>query len=71
MAFTGWIHNKAQAKTRLEPLAERLTAMRGDGMSIRAMVAALNDGGVASPAGGKWHVANLHRALHRLHHTVP
>lgn len=58
--------NQADAIARLQPLADRLTAMRGEGLSMRAMIAALNDSGVASPAGGRWHLTNLHRALKRL-----
>ena len=58
--------NKAAAMERLQPLSDRLQAMKESGMSVRRMVAALNDEGVQSPAGGKWHPANLHRALGRL-----
>jgi DNA invertase Pin-like site-specific DNA recombinase len=58
--------NKALAAERLGPLADQLRNMRGEGLSMRTMVAALNAGGVASPAGGKWHLANLHRAMGRL-----
>ena len=58
--------NEALAKERLQPLAKRLTTMRAEGLTMRAMIAALNDGGVASPAGGRWHLTNLHRALKRI-----
>lgn len=58
--------NRAAAMERLAPLSDRLQAMRESGMSVRRMIAALNDEGVPSPAGGKWHPANLHRALGRL-----
>jgi DNA invertase Pin-like site-specific DNA recombinase len=58
--------NKAEAATRLQPVAGRLSAMRDQGMSIRAMAARLNDESVPSPGGGKWHPTNLHRALVRL-----
>ena len=58
--------NKALAKERLQPLASRLTALRREGLTMRAMVAALNDSEVTSPGGGKWHLTNLHRALKRL-----
>ena len=60
------VRNQAEAHERLQPLANQLTAMRSEGLSMRAMIAALNDGGVASPAGGRWHLTNLHRALKRL-----
>lgn len=58
--------NKAEAAERLQPLAQQLAAMRSEGLSMRAMIAALNDKGVASPGGGRWHLTNLHRALKRL-----
>lgn len=58
--------NKAEAAERLEPLAGRLLAMRGDGKSIRQIAAELNAEGVGSPGGGRWHPTNLHRALKRL-----
>ncbi len=58
--------NKTEARARLKPIAGRLTAMRDDGKSIRQMVAELNEDGIPSPGGGKWHTTSLHRALHRL-----
>ena len=58
--------NKAAAEKRLEPIAGRLAAMLEEGKSIRQIVDELNNDGVSSPAGGKWHPANLHRALKRI-----
>lgn len=58
--------NKALAVERLEPIIPKLIAMRDAGLSRRAMMAALNDQKIPSPAGGKWHLANLQRALQRL-----
>lgn len=58
--------NKTTAAERLAPIAPTLSAMRKAGLSRRAMVAALNDQAIPSPAGGKWHLANLQRALERL-----
>lgn len=58
--------NKADALERLEPLADRLAAMRADGLSVRRMAARLNEDGVASPGGGRWHPTTLQRALQRL-----
>ncbi|MCB2079278.1 MAG: recombinase family protein [Novosphingobium sp.] len=58
--------NKAEAKKRLEPIAQRLTAKRDEGKSIRQIVAELNDEGIPSPGGGKWHSTTLHRALARM-----
>ncbi len=58
--------NKADAIGRLEPIAERLRAMKAAGLSVRQVVSTLNAEGVASPGGGQWHVANVHRAMQRL-----
>jgi DNA invertase Pin-like site-specific DNA recombinase len=58
--------NKATAVERLEPIAPTLIAMRDAGFSRRAMMAALNDQEIPSPAGGRWHLANLQRALQRM-----
>lgn len=58
--------NKADAVDRLQPVAPTLVVLRGEGMTMRQMVATLNDRGIASPAGGKWHLGNLHKALGRL-----
>lgn len=58
--------NREEAAARLQPLSDRLRTMRADGMSMRSMIAALNGQGVPSPAGGQWHLTNLHRALKRL-----
>jgi DNA invertase Pin-like site-specific DNA recombinase len=62
--------NKADAAERLEPIAGALSELKGQGLKMRAMVAALNGRGVASPAGGKWHLASLHRALKRMEQTT-
>lgn len=58
--------NKAEAAERVAPVAPILRELREQGLSMRAVVAELNTRGVASPSGGKWHLANLHRALGRL-----
>lgn len=58
--------NQTEALARLEPLRSRLVDMRTRGFSIRQMAVQLNAAGVASPGGGRWHPANLHRALKRL-----
>jgi DNA invertase Pin-like site-specific DNA recombinase len=57
--------NKAEAVDRLAPALPVIMEMKVQGMTMRAMVAALNERGIASPAGGKWHVSNLHKALSR------
>jgi DNA invertase Pin-like site-specific DNA recombinase len=60
------IQRKAEAVARLSPVVDTLAELQSRGLSMRAMVAALNTDGVASPGGGKWHLANLHRALQRV-----
>lgn len=62
--------NKAEAVERLEPAMPLLRDLQAEGLSMRKMVAALNDRGVPSPAGGKWHLASLHKALGRLDCTT-
>lgn len=58
--------NKADAVERVAPMAGTLTELKASGMNMRQMVAALNEQGLPSPAGGKWHLANLHRAMQRI-----
>lgn len=58
--------NQAAAQEALAPLASTFTKMLAEGGSIRAMAQRLNDQGVQTPAGGRWHVSNLHKALKRL-----
>lgn len=57
---------KAEAIDRIAPIAGQLRARRDAGMNMRQIVASLNSDGVLSPAGGRWHLANLHRAMKRL-----
>ena len=58
--------NRAAAVEALAPIRPRLLELVAEGLPIRAMAARLNEECVASPAGGRWHPANLHRALKRL-----
>ncbi len=58
--------HKADARARLEPLANRLRALRGQGLTIRWIAEHLNLEGVKSPAGKQWHPGSVHRALKRL-----
>jgi DNA invertase Pin-like site-specific DNA recombinase len=58
--------NKAIAAERAAVVAPELLELQGRGLSMRKMIAVLNERGVPSPAGGKWHLANLHRAMHRI-----
>jgi DNA invertase Pin-like site-specific DNA recombinase len=60
------VQRKAEAIVRLSPIGGKLADLRSSGLSMRAMVEVLNADEVPSPAGGKWHLANLHRAMKRL-----
>ena len=62
--------NKAEALERMAPVAPAIAGLKGKGLSMRAIVATLNERGVPSPAGGKWHLANLHRAMQRIEARV-
>ena len=53
---------------RLEPLRAQLTDMAAAGLSVRRIAATLNAQGVASPGGGRWHIATVQRALARIKH---
>ncbi|HEY9217263.1 MAG TPA: recombinase family protein [Phenylobacterium sp.] len=58
--------NRASALHALEPLAPVLKELVRSGLPRRAIVERLNGDGVLSPGGGRWHLANLQRALARL-----
>ncbi len=58
--------NRAEADTRLEPLAGDLGALRAKGLSIRQIAETMNDQGVPSPGGGRWHPTSVQRAFRRL-----
>jgi DNA invertase Pin-like site-specific DNA recombinase len=54
------------AQGRLRPYAGRLRDLVSSGQSVRAIAAAMNADGLASPGGGRWHIATVQRALARL-----
>jgi DNA invertase Pin-like site-specific DNA recombinase len=58
--------HKREALERVRPYENRIQALRLEGLSIRRIVAVLNDEGLASPGGGRWHIATVQRALARL-----
>lgn len=58
--------NQAQAAERLTPIMPMIAGLKAEGLTMRQIVSALNDRGQTSPAGGKWHLANLHRAMKRM-----
>lgn len=60
------VRNRAEAVERVAPMAGRLTALRGEGLSLRRIASTLNAEGVSSPGGGAWHPATVQRALERV-----
>jgi DNA invertase Pin-like site-specific DNA recombinase len=58
--------NKAEAMRRLEPAVDALRSMKVEGLSIRQIAQALNERGIASPGGGRWHASNVQGAVKRL-----
>lgn len=60
------VQRKAEAVERIVPLIPILTDLRERGLTMRKMVAELNERQVPSAAGGQWHLANLDRALRRM-----
>lgn len=63
--------HKTEAADRLAPVSGLLASMKADGLTVRQIVAALNDQGVPSPGGAAWHTTNVQRALARLGLTGP
>jgi DNA invertase Pin-like site-specific DNA recombinase len=57
---------KGEALERLAGVADRLSALKAEGLTVRAIAERLNAEGVLSPAGGAWQAGNVHRALERL-----
>lgn len=57
---------KAEAQERLQPVGRRVSALRGEGLSVRKIADTLNADGVASPTGSPWTGVAVHRALKRL-----
>jgi hypothetical protein len=45
---------------------ETVRTLRGEGKGVREIAAALNQGGIPAPRGGKWHSASVHRLVVRL-----
>jgi DNA invertase Pin-like site-specific DNA recombinase len=56
---------RAEAIERATSLAPMLTEMQQRGLSARSMTAELNEMGVGTAAGGRWHVQTVLRALRR------
>jgi DNA invertase Pin-like site-specific DNA recombinase len=66
IAASGSKANQTAATARVEALRPHLEfALKGDA-SLRAAAEALNERGIASPAGGRWHAPSLLKAARRL-----
>ena len=59
------VRYKAEAMERVQPFAAELLAMKGQGLTVRAMADALNARGIRPPGGAGWKPGNVHRALQR------
>lgn len=58
--------HKADALVRVAPVADRLRALRADGLSLRRIADTLNGEGVPSPGGASWGAVNVQRSLARI-----
>ncbi len=58
--------HKADALARIAPVADRLRALRADGLSLRRIADTLNREGIPSPGGVAWGAVNVQRALARV-----
>lgn len=56
---------RAEAVAKIEPLADRLRAMKAEGLTVRRIADALNADSIPSPGGAAWAPATVHRALKR------
>lgn len=66
LAASGAAANRAAALDRLSGLKLHLADSLSGGRSLRAAAAWLNDRGVESPGGGRWHAPSLLKAARRL-----
>lgn len=66
IAATGSKANEAAALARVEALRPQIEFALKDGTSLRAAAQTLNDRGVESPMGGRWHAPSLLKAARRL-----
>lgn len=63
--------HKADALVRIAPVADRLRALRADGLSLRRIAETLNREGITSPGGVSWGAVNVQRALARVSGPQP
>ena len=58
--------NRDAALERAKLLGETVRALQAEGKGVREIAAALNERGIATPRGGKWHSTSAHRLVARL-----
>ena len=63
--------NRAAALERAKLLEETVRTLQSEGKGVREIAAALNERGISTPRGGKWHSTSVHRLLTRIHAVVP
>jgi hypothetical protein len=66
IAAIGSKANKAAAAKRLDDLRPHIEFDLKPGVSLRVAAEALNERGIASPGGGRWHAPSLLKAARRL-----
>jgi DNA invertase Pin-like site-specific DNA recombinase len=66
LSALGVAGSQRAATARLKPLEWSIKASLTEGVTLRAAAELLNDRGVPSPAGGRWHGPSLHKAARRL-----
>jgi hypothetical protein len=58
--------NRAAALERAKLLEETVRSLRGEGKGLGEIAGVLNERGISTPRGGKWHSTSVHRLLSRL-----
>ena len=58
--------HKEAALARAQAHAPLIRQLRAEGLSVRKVAAVLNECGIPSPGGGKWHTSSAHKLLCRI-----
>ena len=66
IAKKGGDANKAASLEKLQDIRDRIEYALKDGASLRTACVLLNDRGIGSPGGGRWHAPSLLKAARRL-----
>lgn len=62
--------NREGALQHVRRIAPVVQELRVSARTVRELTTALNQAAVPTPAGGRWHLASVHRLLQRLDHVV-